>query len=258
MSMQLAELRPDRTIASVPVCLEVGPTSDATRKIPVLTIFGEKDGSQLAKLVEKLPLQRVESAEWAIAIQWDRKHEFGQANNLSFVFWDDVIPRRMPEKVTVGHPVPLREIPEPSGWLGDAASWNKEGRRPVISASGEYKAERAKACWFPSQRVAATWQAFVSASKEVKLTRPAGLGDGQPFVSHRAGQPIAVALSMPESLKAVKVDLWNGAERLAERTSAPWEFEVRLPLGIHALYAVAHTGEQAERSSRPHTIVVSP
>lgn len=257
MSMQLAELRPQRTIASVPVCLEVGPASDATRKIPVLTVFGEKDGSQLSRLLEKLPVQRAESAQWSIAVQWGRGHEFGQANNLSFVFLDDVIARRLPPEVTAGQPVPLREIPVADGWLGDVASWSKDGRRPPIGALDDYSGDLGRACWFPSQRAAATWQAFVSASKDVKLTSPAGLGDGQKFASHEAGKPVSVVISVAQGLQPAKVELWDAGQRLDERTSAPWNFEIKLPAGIHALYAVAYPDGQAERCSRPHTIVVT-
>jgi hypothetical protein len=257
MSMQLAELHPERTIACAPVCLEVGPTSEATRKIPVVTVFGEKDGQQMRLLSEKLPIQRAESARWSIAVQWGRRHEFALANNLSFVLFDDAIAARLPAEIKAGEPVALRDIAVQDGWLGEVASWDKDGKRPAIAAYENYNGERAGACWFPSQRSAATWQAFVSASNEVKLVRPAGLGDGQEFVAHRAGEPISVALSIAGILKAPRVELWNGAERLAERISAPWEFEVRLPPGIHALYAVAHLDGQAERCSRPHTIVVA-
>ncbi len=257
MSMQLAELQPERTIASVPVCLEVGPASTATRNIPVLTIFGEKDGSQMAKLLEKLPTQRADSAQWSIAVQWNRKHEFGQANNLSFVFLDDVIAQRLPPDFTIGEPVRLREIPEKSGWLGDVGSWNKDGKRPSIASFEDYRTERANACWFPSQRVAVTWQAFVSASKQVKLSSPAGLGDGQTFISLAAGKAIPVEVLLATEIDPETVELWNGTKRLAERKSAPWEFEVKLPPGIHALYAISRGSRVSEECSRPHTVVTA-
>lgn len=258
MSMQLAEMHPERTIASVPVCLEVGPTSAATRKVPVLTIFGEKDGSQMKLLLEKLPLQRAESAEWAIAVQWGRKHEFALANNLSFVFLDDVIARRLPSDFEVGKPVPLHEIPEREGWLGETASWTKDGVRPVVATHADFKADRANACWFPCERVALTWQAFVSASKDVKFKQPAGLGDGQPFMSHRAADSISIALDVSSSIQATKVEIWDGAKRIGERDAAPWEFDVRLPAGIHGLYAVAHVSDKPAQCSRLHTVVVEP
>lgn len=255
MSMQLSELLPERTIASVPVCLEVGPTNDATRQIPVVTIFGEKDGSQMERLLAKLPAERQQGARWAIAVQWGRKHEFALANNLSFVFLDDVIARRLPESPSE-KPTPLKSIPLESGWLGDVGTWSKDGARPTILPSREFTGDRQRACWFPSARVAAVWRAFVSGTKDVTIAEPPGLGDGQPFVLHSSTKPVSVKLTLAARLKPTKVELWNADQRLAERTAEPWTFEVSLPPGIHGLYATVDEAGSATRSSRPHTIVV--
>jgi len=251
MSMQLAELMPDRTIASVPVCLEVGPGSDATRRVPVLTIFGEKDGAQMTKLLDKLPEERKLGARFGIVVQWNRKHEFGQANNLSFVFLDEVIARRVPKE-----PGRLVEIPLEDGWLGDTSSWSKEGKQPTVAGWKDYKGDPDEACWFPSERVAATWRAFVGATKDVTITEPAGLGDGQAFGTHTATKPVVVKLALGANLKPAKVELWDGDARLAEKAESPWAFDVMLKPGIHALYAVVREGDRAPRTSRPHTIVV--
>jgi hypothetical protein len=256
MSMQLAELMPERTIASVPVCLEVGPGSEATRHVPVLTVFGEKDGAQMEKLLGKLPTERKLGGRFGIAVQWNRKHEFGQANNLAFVFFDDAITRRLPKDAAANKPVPLADIPLEDGWLGDPATWEKDGMRPTITAWQDYKGDREKACWFPSQRIAATWQGFVGATKDVTITDPAGLGDGQAFGTHTATKSVAVKLALAAGLKPTKVELWDGDERLAEKAEAPWAFEVKFKPGIHALYAVTRQDGQEQRTSRPHTIVV--
>jgi dienelactone hydrolase len=257
MSMQLAELMPERTLASVPVCLEVGPSSEATRRIPVLTVFGEKDGKQMQLLREKLPSARKEQAHWAIAVQWGRGHEFGQANNLSFVFLDDVIARRLPKEPGVEKPAALGPFPLEEGWVGDPSTWGKDGKRPTIHAWKDFKGEGDQVCWLPSQRVAAVWQAFVGATREVTLTEPAGLGDGQPFVLHSATQPVAVKVTLAVNVKPEKVELWDAHQRLAERTEAPWSFEVSIKPGIHALIVTAQEAGQPLRTSRPHTIVVA-
>jgi hypothetical protein len=257
MSMQLAELMPQRTLACVPVCLEVGPGSDATRRIPVLTVFGEKDGSQMTKLLTKLPLERKQDARWSIAVQWGRGHQFGQANNLSFVFLDDAIARRLPREVDVRKPVALNDIPLEDGWLGDPASWAKDGKRPTIQPWKDFKGERAQACWFPSQRTAAVWQAFVAGTKDVVISDPAGLGDGQKFVAHAAARPIAVKIVVAAKRKPAKVVLWDAHERLAERTEAPWTFTISLKAGIHSLFATVEEDGQPIRTSRPQTIVVA-
>ncbi len=256
MSMQLSELLPHRTIASVPVCLEVGPANDATRLIPVLTVFGEKDGSQMEKLLSKLPPERQLGARWSIAVQWNRKHEFALANNVSFVFLDDVIARRVPQQPSLSQSPALGTIPLEDGWLGDVSSWGKDGRRPTIQSWRDYSGDRNAACWFPTQRAAATWAAFVSGTKEISITEPAGLGDGQKFALHPSSKPVSVKLSIDAKLKPTKLELWDAHQRLAERSSEPWSFEATLPPGIHSLYVTAIEEGRPPRSSRPHTIVV--
>lgn len=254
MSMQLAELMPDRTIACAPVCLEVGPGSEATRRVPVMTVFGEKDGSQMEKLLAKLPAERQLGARFGIAVQWNRKHEFALANNLSFVFFDDVISRRLPKQPVADKPTPIVDISLESGWLGDPGTWDKDGKLPTIAAWKEYKGDRATACWFPTQRSAAVWQAFVGASKDVTVTEPPGLGDKQPFILQSAKKPVTVKLTLGDGVKPARVVLWDADQRLAEKTEGPWTFEVSLKPGIHALIATVEDG--GRRTSRPHTIVV--
>lgn len=257
MSMHLAELMPERTIASVPVCLEVGPTTKASRLIPVLTVFGEKDGQQMALLMDKLPKERAQEARWALAVQWGRRHEFGQANNLSLVFLDDVIARRVPKQTDNNKPAALRMIALEDGWVGDPATWQRDGRRPTIQRWPDYQGDPAKVCWFPSQHTAAVWQAFVAGTKEVAISAPPGLGDGQPFILHSAVQPIDVRAAIEPGLKPEKVELWDAHERLAQRTEAPWNFAVMLKPGIHSLIVTVQEAEKLVRTSRPHTIVVA-
>jgi len=101
------------------------------------------------------------------------------------------------------------------------------------------------------------WQAFVAGTKDVVISEPAGLGDGQKFVAHAAAKPIAVKVTIAAGLRPTKVELWDAHQRLAERTEAPWTFEVSLKPGVHALFATVQEMGQAARTSRPHTIVVA-
>ncbi|WP_254509033.1 hypothetical protein [Anatilimnocola floriformis] len=259
MSMQLAELMPARTIASSPVCLEVGPTSPATRQIPVLTVFGDKDGTQLEKLLQKLPGERSEEARWAIAVQWGRGHEFGQANNLSFVFFDDVIRTRLPVDAHPGEGAVLKPFPLVSGWLSGPIEWVKNkpvSTAPAAAPYDRFTGDRSSAVWLPSGRAAAVWQAFVSASREVQITEPAGLGDGQKFAIQPADRRLKFVGKIAGD-KPTKIEVWNGDVHLATITEEPWEVEVGpLTPGIHSIIFKA-IGTDATRSSRPHTIVVS-
>jgi hypothetical protein len=202
-------------------------------------------------LLDKLPAERKQGARFAVAVQWNRRHEFGQANNLALVFLDDVIRRRVPKE-----PGPLLDVPLDAGWLGDVSAWGKDGKLPAVAAWADYKGDRAAACWFPAERTAATWRAFVGATKDVTITEPAGLGDGQAFGSHSAQKPVAVKVAVGGGLKPIAVELWDADEKLAEKTEAPWAFEAKLKPGIHALYAVVRQEGADPRTSRPHTIVV--
>jgi hypothetical protein len=58
-------------------------------------------------------------------------------------------------------------------------------------------------------------------------------------------------------MKPERVELWDAHQRLAERTEAPWNFQVSLQPGIHALIVTAQEAGQPPRTSRPHTIVVA-
>lgn len=254
MSMQLAELMPDRTIACAPVCLEVGPGSDATRRVPVMTVFGEKDGSQMERLLTKLPAERKLGARFGIAVQWNRKHEFALANNISFVHFDDAIARRLPRVPIADKPTLLADIPLEDGWLGELSTWGKDGKIPTIAAYKGFKGDRDAACWLASPRAAAVWQAFVGANKDVTIAEPSGLGDKQAFVLHSAKKPVTVKVKLGDGVNPKRVALWDADVRLAEKAEGPWVFEVTLSPGIHALIATAEEG--GRRTSRPHTIVV--
>ena len=254
ISMKLAGLMPERTIAVAPVCLEVGPGSDFTRRIPVITIFGEKDGSQMVKLQAKLSEERKLQAHFGIAAQWNRKHEFALANNLSFVHFDEAISKRLP-KIPISHkPTPLVDIPLEEGWLGDISTWGKNGKVPVIASWREFKGDRNGACWFSSQRLASVWQAFVGASRDITIIEPPGLGDKQPFTAHSTGKTVTVKILTNDGLKPNRIALWDADKLVVEKTEGPWVFEISLKPGIHSLIASMDVG--GIRVSRPHTIVV--
>jgi hypothetical protein len=242
MSMELSGLMPARTIASGPVCLEVGPTSPATRQIPILTVFGDKDGAQLEKLLQKLPGERREDAQWAIAVQWGLGHEFGQANNLSFVFLDDVVRARLPDQTVPGNEAALKPYPLTKGWLSGPIEWVKN--KPTLTAPrcapyDPFEGDRSLAVWLPSGRTVAVWQAFVSASREVQITQPAGLGDGQKFAIQSVDRPLKVVAKIAGD-QPTAVEVWNGNAQLATISAEPWETEVGpLKPGIHSIIVKA-------------------
>lgn len=253
MAVNFTALAPERVLAVGPVCLEVGPRNEASFGIPILTIFGERDGKQLEKLAESLPEARKQGAQFATAVQWRRRHEFGQANNLLFVLFDHVQPLRYPDSLDPAKgPIKLNPCKLEAGWLGDPATWDQP--EPTIAAYDRYKGDKSKACWFPDSYVAHTWQAFVIKEPQVKLKSPPGLGDGQPFGVLEAGKPIEVKATVAKDLLVKKLELFDGDKSIG--TISEGSAEVKLAKGIHALIVVATLKDGSRRLSRPSTVVV--
>lgn len=253
MSREFAAQMPERTIAVAPVCLEVSPDLEQLRPIPFLNVFGEKDGGQMKLHLEKLPIARGAGAQWGIAVQWGRRHEFAQANNLVVPFFEDVIHQRLPDDAdATGGVVKLKPSPAGEAWLGDVSNWAARSRFGLIAPARDNKTIPAEASWLPSARVAATWQSFVSADGALIISEPAGLGDKQPFVLHD-DKPIRVVVDAKDANGAVA--LYDGDKRLAEKEKAPFEFEIQLKPGAHPLFAT--TGKVEKRVfSKPHTVIV--
>ncbi len=250
MSTRFAEALPERTIAVAPVCLEVGPRSAAARKIPHLTIFGERDGRQMEKLAERLPEQRKLGALYAIAVQWRRRHEFALANNLIFPFFDHVIQARLGNKDTKH----LAAMSLKKGWLGEPSTWDTNS--PKVASWQDYKRDKSAACWLPDAYVAHVWRAFVSKAPSIRIASPPGLGDGQKFILHEPKKDIEVKLTLRGKKLVKQVRLFDGDKEIAKGTTLPTTLRVRFRPGIHALIAEVTYADGQQEVSRPSTIVV--
>lgn len=255
MSMQLAERMPQRTIASVPVCLEVGPNSEASRQVPVLTVFGEKDGSQMDKLLRKLPVERKLDARWSIAVQWGRKHEFGQANNLVLPFFDSCIALRLPKDADPAKgPVELTELKEKDGWVG---YWSGNPAKGTVRKFADAPKDVPSLGWFPDHRTAAVWQAFVEQKPELSIEEPAGLGDGKEFTTRPADKAFTVKAKTTHRRTFVR----DGAIQIAASDDLKGDPKAvtveKLSPGIHTLILHADdAGGAGFGPSRPVTVVV--
>ena len=248
MCVRIADLMPGRVVAVGAVCLEVGPRDAASMEIPTLTVFGERDGRQYEQLMEKLPEVRAQDGRFAIAVQWGRRHEFAQANNLVIPWFDAAIRAR------VGAPgEPLRPIAEEDGWLGAVTGW-REGQA-TVARFADFPGEKERACWFPDEATARSWQAFVKHEPALRIETPAGLGDGQPFASHRAGQPITVEVAGDPAV-AGSIEVHGGSGRLGELAGGKLEVVFDKP-GIHVLILRATSADGEPLSSRPHVLIVA-
>jgi hypothetical protein len=140
------------------------------------------------------------------------------------------------------------------GWLGNIDGWPEKTHSASIAPAGDYKGDASAACWLPSARVAATWQAFNAYDPGAKLTEPAGLGDMRPFTLHESQKAVRVVVEAKPGF--TKVELRDGEKVLAMRDAAPFEFEVKLSPGSHPLIAAVYRGNEQPRFSRPQTVVV--
>lgn len=244
---------PERAVAVAPVCLEAPPDEPSLRGIPFLTVFGEKDGGQMQKIMTAHPLRRGEGAQWCVAVQWGRGHEFAKANNVVIPFFDAVIHRRLP--AASAESSKLLKYPAEEVWFGDANSWNEKRRIGRIQRASDFRGDPSTQAWLPDERTARAWQAFVSADKAVKIVDPPGLGDGQPFVAHSPNTPVNVRVVV-KSPAAVKISLYDGERRIAEQEGLEAVFTPSFEPGIHPLYSVVRTADGVERFSFPHTLIV--
>ena len=259
MCLALAEHLPDRTLACGLVALEVGPETPAVRNVPMLTIFGSKDGKQLPQLEALLPKRRAEfDPSWAIAVQWGRGHEWGQANNLLWPFFDEIIRQRYPADASpAGGPVTLRRYDPARVWLADPTSW--KNRAPVIAAAASYAGNKAAACWLPGEDVAHVWQSFVVEKPLVQITEPSSQGDKKPLAIFAPGRDVTVQVAVNAAFVAQKIILHDRATRLGEAPVTGGKAEVRtgpLAPGFHTLIAHAVNAKGAVELSRPATILV--
>jgi len=256
LSTRIVEAMPEQVIAAGPVCLEVGPRDGPSGRVPMITIFGERDGRQMEILGRKLPEARTQHAQWAIAVQWRLRHNFARANNMLMPLFDRAIRQRYAQGATPrAGSVALRDYREAAGWLGDPSTCADS--LPHIAPVKGFKGDSTKACWLPDAFVAAVWQAFVVREPKLTIVEPAGMGDGKPFIAHQAGGAMRVCLQVADDLKPQRLELYDGDRKLAEFAEGKQEVVVEgLTPGVHALIAVTTDLAGRKLVSRPNTILV--
>lgn len=261
MCIGLAEQLPERFIACGLVCLEVSPETKRTSAVPMLSIFGERDGKQMELHEAKLPLRRKElESSWAITVQWNRKHEWGQSNNLLWPFFDEVIRQRLPAEATpLAGPVELRPCDPNLTWYGDPTTWKSAAA--TIALAQDYKDDKSIACWFPGSQTAHAWQAFVVQKPLLRIVTPEPQGDKKPLRVFGSADKITVQLAADAKLPDGKLELYDGSTLLVagELKNHQATLDVGpLPVGIHTLIARAKGPEGTTELSRPTTVLVTP
>jgi hypothetical protein len=220
--------------------------------------LAERDGRQMEQLQELLPKRRAEwNASWAIATQWGRKHEWGQANYLLWPFFDEVIRQRLPSEPG-GSTVKLRPCDPAKVWLGNPQSWTK--RTANTASHADYKGDKNAACWFPSESVASVWQAFVVPKPSLRIVSPASQGDGKALSIFAAGSEVNVTVECPPAFDGRTLALRDCTKPLAEALVKNGKVELAvkgLTTGFHTLIATVSDETGKKELSRPVTILVS-
>ena len=136
-------------------------------------------------------------------------------------------------------------------WLADPASW--KSRAPTIASAASYTADKAAACWFPSEDVARVWQAFVVDKPLVRITEPSPQGDKKPLATCPPGVEVTVNVAVSGDFVAQKAILVDRATRLGEA-----ELRARkLAPGFHTLIAQAAGTDGRSELLRPVCILIS-
>ena len=129
----------------------------ASRTVPGILFVGGKDLEfRTNTIVGLFAVNRRAGALWALAEEPGAAHVVGRSRDVALVFFEDVLPLRLPEDVSGGNqPVSLRSIEAASGFLGDL-------KGKTFQKQGDVPAPNYPTAWLPTARVARAWEALVT------------------------------------------------------------------------------------------------
>ena len=124
------------------------PPSAALCNVPGLFFLGEKDEGYRVKAITGIwTAGRKKGALWALAPEPNAHHEVSTTAEVARVFFDGVLPRRLPEGSG------LQSLHEEDGWIGDLATHEIQAApSPALR----------DASWLPDEAAATAWKGFVS------------------------------------------------------------------------------------------------
>lgn len=147
--------RPERTITFV---LNKGGiyytalASQAARDVPGIFYVGEKDSPFRNGIINGIfSMNRRANALWALTVEPDAVHEVARSLEMSEVYFDEVIPLRLPQEPGGA----LRPLNLENGFLGDLNTL-------TYAPYDEEKAKEGPAAWLPTEKTALAWQAVTT------------------------------------------------------------------------------------------------
>jgi dienelactone hydrolase len=127
-----------------------GVVSPETRAVPALLFVGTGDLAYRVDAVTGLfAMNRRAGALWALVREPGVPHAVGRSDELSRIFFDDVLPMRLGAQPTAA----LRALDGKKGFLGDLA-----GGKTIAPADAGAEPKTPTA-WLPTERVARAWLA---------------------------------------------------------------------------------------------------
>lgn len=155
VSYEMAMWQPARTIAFI---LNKGGiyytalASQAGRQVPGFFFTGETDLAFRKDIIEGIfSVNRRAGALWAFVEEPGVGHAVNRSRDLGIMFFDDVIPMRLPAAASSNGRTELRSIDPAVGFYGALDRWTFE---PVAEA----EPPRVPMAWLPTERTAVAWQ----------------------------------------------------------------------------------------------------
>ncbi len=129
----------------------------SARGVPGMLFVGGKDLEFRTNTIAGLfAVNRRAGALWAFAEEPDAAHEVGRSRDLAVIFFEDILPLRLPETGSDGRgAIALKPLVASSGYLGDL-------KARTFQPQGQMNAPGVPTAWLPTERVAKAWQAMLT------------------------------------------------------------------------------------------------
>jgi hypothetical protein len=251
--------RPNKVLASVIVgsrlnLTGITPTA-AQRGTPACIINDEHEENGMAPVVEPvLAKQRPNGALWGWMAVPGGDHEFNGQEVLAMPILDAAVRLRYPTDGDVRRgQVKLRRVDPKTGWVADNTTWRSGLTK--IAAAKDFQGDLTKSSWLLNQDVAFIYRAYSTADRPLKITSPGPMSaQGEVW---DAGSSVVITVDDTRFAGWKKLELYDGAKKLIERTQGPAEFTVqRLQPGYHAFSVLGTDGNGDIRPSNPVLVVV--
>jgi hypothetical protein len=246
----LAMNQPERVIAFASIVGGIN-ANEMSHSVPGLQIVGSDDGGQ-AKIDGSFWSARATGAQIGTAMMWGVEHICGPCSDLSWVYFDQVICKRVPEGGGA-----LKSYTDEEGYLGNADTW------VTVHSYPDYPSDRGRAAWLPDLLTANVWRAFTLPEPVVVMdqpTRPYSWSNGftQDPSIQSASEPIEIVAKIT-TIFGGEISFFDGDQKLGVATISEDGKEarlsgVKLTPGIHSLFAMSG----AMPVSRPAGLILGP